>query len=116
MLKVVLTSFFFFFLLYKQNSQWIPFCSFVNSSFVLILYLEHLNFSTNMAEWLSRWTSDQTVVGSTPITNDLIFLRQIFFIITIFMIFFSILMCHKLRDRFYLYFLKQEKVYQPPLK
>ena len=32
-----------------------------------------------MAEWLSRWTSDQTVVGSTPITNYLTFLCQIFF-------------------------------------
>ena len=33
-----------------------------------------------MAEWLSRWTSDQTVVGSTPITDDLDFLCQIFFL------------------------------------
>ena len=41
-----------------------------------------------MAEWLSHWTTDQTVVGWTPITDDLIFLCQISFLITIFMIFF----------------------------
>ena len=66
-----------------------------------ILLLRQLVFCTCtftfMAEWLSRWTSDQTVVGSTPITDSLIFLCQIFsfFLITIFMIYFSILMCHK---------------------
>ena len=108
MFKVVLTSpffFSFFFLLYKQNSHCIPFCSFVNSSFVFILYLEQKKFTIIMAEWLSRSTSGQTVVGSTTISDDLIFLYQIFFLITIFMILFSILMCHKSSDRFYLYFL-----------
>ena len=39
---VVVVFFFFVFLLFfLRNAHWIPFCSFVNSSFVLILYLEH---------------------------------------------------------------------------
>ena len=58
-----------------------------------------------MAEWLLGWTLDQTVVGSSPITDDFIFLCQIFFSNYNIHDIFSILMCHKESDRFYLYFL-----------
>ena len=38
-----------------------------------------LKFNTVMAEWLSRWISDQTVVGSTPITDDFSVPDMLFF-------------------------------------
>ena len=54
-----------------SNSHCIPFGSLVNSSFVLMLYLEPLKVTTNVAEWLRRWTPDQTFVGSSPLIDDL---------------------------------------------
>ena len=75
MLKVVFTSFFFYY-----NSRTRTGYNFAPSSTRLMLYLKPYKFPTIMVEWLSRWTSDQTAVGSTPITDDI-------FLITIFMIF-----------------------------
>ena len=83
MLKVVLTSFFFFFFFFfcitlaelAQDTNLLlrqhVFCTYT--------LFGTLNFTTIMAELLSRWTSNQTVVGLTPINDDLIFLCQIFF-------------------------------------
>ena len=36
-----------------------------------MLYLEPSKITTYVAEWLRRWTSVQTFVGSTPIIDDI---------------------------------------------
>ena len=61
-------------------------------------------FTTVMAEWLSRWTSDQMVVGSTPITDDLIFLCQIFLNYNIHAIFPSLCVINRVIDFIYIFY------------
>ena len=91
MLKVVLTSFFFYYI--SRNRTGYHFAPF-STRLLYLYFIWNPKCSTVMAEWLSRWTSDQKVVGSTSITDDLIFLCHFFFffffffLITVFMILF----------------------------
>ena len=77
MLKVVLTSFFFIIILAELALDTIlPLPQLVYCTYILF---GTRNCTTLMVEWLSRWISDQTVVGSTPIRDDLFCARYFFF-------------------------------------
>ena len=76
MSKVVLASFFFFIIFAELALDTVLLLrQLVFRTYTLFRTL----FTTIMAEWLTRWTSDQTPVGSTPINDDLMFLCQIIF-------------------------------------
>ena len=92
MLKVVLTSFFFIILAELALDTILLLLQLVFCSYTLF---GTLKTHFDMAEWLSFWTLDQTVVGSTPIIDELIFLCQIFFFQLQYSDIFSILICHK---------------------
>ena len=72
MLNVVLTSFFIIKLV--ELTRFL-----VNSFYVLILYLEPWRYTMEMAEWLWRWTPDQTFVGSNNLADDFLSVSDLFF-------------------------------------
>ena len=81
MLQVVLTSLFFIIILTELALDTIlllrqlVFCTYTLYGTLKIQY----HYGRVAIALDLRWTSDQTVVGSTPINDDLIFLCQIFF-------------------------------------